>query len=262
MKAPKVQATNKYDLFYRSDDNRPLDLTRHKALSKSMETYGFLEDYPIGVYPDGKGKFVIKDGQHRHAIAASLGLPIYYIISSVDYDVAVVSSAAKGWRPIDYAERWAAAGKPDYTEAIEFVREYKIPLCTGFALLAGTTSFGNLQPAFTNGDYKVKDRAWAVKVASLHQGVSRINPKLRSANLLIAFMAVCRLPEFDSQRLLANAASAPDKLVGYSTLDQCLRMLEEVYNFRRTNRFPLEFKAREVMRARSAAKPKRDDPPA
>jgi hypothetical protein len=65
-------------------------------------------------------------------------------------------------------------------------------------------------------------------------------------------MAVCRVEEFDPERLLHNAAKCRDKLVSYSTRDAYLGMLEQIYNFNRRQLVGLTALATMAMRERSA----------
>jgi ParB-like chromosome segregation protein Spo0J len=76
----KIVNTRNYRLFERdSGENRPLDIKKHKKLMESMKKYGFLEVFPVVVTRNGGDKLIVKDGQHRIAIAEALGLPVYYV---------------------------------------------------------------------------------------------------------------------------------------------------------------------------------------
>jgi len=249
----KIQTTKDYRLFQRhSNENRCLNMKKHKKLMESMKLYGFLACFPIVVCEDNS-VLVIKDGQHRHMIAESLGLPIHYVIVKEDFDIAIVNSAAKTWQLIDYAEKHAANGKNDYREGLDFSQTHGLPIGTAFSLLAGTTSFGNFQAAFIDGNFKVKDRKWAESVASLYGPMSGLSPSLRNARFTEACMAVCRTDGFDLRRMLRCAERCRELLVSYSTKDAYLEMLEKVYNFGQKNLIGLKSLAQMAMRTRNAA---------
>src|SRR5262245_51957840 len=103
-----------------------------------MKKYGFLEVFPIVVYRNGSDHFVVKDGQHRLAVAESLGLTVYYVEDDTDFDVAKVNEATKIWVLRDYAQKFAANGVKPYQEGLEFAERHGLPIGTAFSLLSGT----------------------------------------------------------------------------------------------------------------------------
>jgi hypothetical protein len=250
----KINVTKNYRLFSRSDDNRPLDMKKHKKLFQSMKRYGFLNDFPIACRRDDNKHLVVKDGQHRLAIAETLGLPVYWVEGAVDFDVAVVNGTAKIWHLRDYATKFATNGNQDYQKGLAFAEAHKLPLGTAFSLLAGTTSWTNVQSAFFDGDFKIKDQQWANAVAGIYGPMTEMSAVLRNARFVEACMAVCRIKEFDATRLLQNAHRCREKLVAYSTKDAYLDMLEDIYNFGRKHLLGLKAAAIMAMRERSAVK--------
>ncbi len=250
-----IQATTNYKQFVRSEDNRPTDPKKHKKLLESMKLYGFLECYPIVVYRDKNDKLIVKDGQHRLLFAEELKLPVYWVEEKVDFDVAVVNSTARVWVLKDYAEKYANAGIEAYAEGLDFAALHNLPIGTAFSLLAGTTGFGNCQEVFVSGDFQVKDRPWADAVANIYSGLVTMSPDIKNARFIEACMAVCRVKEFDHRRLLLSAKRCRDKLVPYSTREAYLDMVEEVYNFGRSQHFGLKAAAINAMRERNPRKP-------
>jgi len=256
----KVNATRNYRLFGRSDENRALVPEKHKRLLESMKRYGFLPEFPIVCYRDKNKHLIVKDGQHRLSIAETLDLPVYWVEESASWDVALVNSTARGWVPYDYAERYARQGSKDYEEGIEFTRSHSIPIGISFALLAGTTTFSNVQRDFLEGKFKIKDRQWAGAVASIYGPFAAANKACRNARFIEACMAVCRVEEFRADRLLQNLGGCRDKLAAFSTRDAYLEMLELIYNFRRKSLFALKNEAIMAMRKRNACPSKNGNP--
>lgn len=247
----KISATRDYRLFHRSAENRVVNVKKHKALERSMKRYGFLSCFPIVCYRDGNKKLVVKDGQHRLAIAETLGLPVFWVEQDSDFDVAVVNSTAKVWVMRDYAEKFSASGIQDYEEGLRFLDTHKLPVGITFALLSGCTNFSNIEQPFKNGLFKIKDRSWADAVASLYGPLTAMSSDCRNARFLEACMAVCRVKTFDVDRLLGGAARCRDKLVSYSTRDAYLVMLEEIYNFGRKALIGLKADAMNAMKDRN-----------
>lgn len=252
MSSSKIQVTKNYRLFQiHSNENRPLDLKKHRKLSESMKLYGFLHCFPIVVAANEAGVKIVKDGQHRLAIAEELGLPIYWVEETVDFDVAVVNSTSKVWQLADYAKKHASNGIKSYEEGLEFASRHGLPIGPAFSLLAGTTGFSNCQSAFIDGTFKIKDRQWAESVAGIYGPLVMMSPDLKTARFIEACMAICRVEGFDAKRLLANCERCREKLVSYSTRDAFLDMLEELYNFGRKQLVGLKAAAIMALRDRN-----------
>lgn len=250
----RIQMTKNYRLFTSNvGENRPLDMKKHKKLFASMELYGFLPSYPIIVFRDKRGDMIVKDGQHRLAVAESLGLTVHYVEEVIDYDVAIVNDAQKSWQTKDYALKWSANGFKDYQEGIEFAETHNLPIGTAFALLAGTTNFSNIDSDYKSGWFKVKDRKWAQSVAAIYAPMVALSSNLKHIAFIEACMAICRVPEFDPNRMLHNAEHrCRELLLKFGNREANLDMLEKVYNFGRVKLVGLKAAATMAMRERSA----------
>ena len=262
MSATKISSTKNYRLFERhSDENRPLDIKTHKKLMESMKLYGFLKCFPIVVVRNDKGQLIVKDGQHRLVIAETIGCPVHFVEESVNFDVAIVNSAAKVWLLRDYAQKHAANGLKSYTEGMEFADLHGLPLGTAIALLSGTTSFGNVQSSFIDGSWKVKDRKWADAVAQTYVPLVAMSASVRNARFIEACMSVCRVEGFDVTRLISGAERCREKLVAYSTRDAYLDMIEVIYNFGRKQLVGLKTAALMAMKERNFIRKAADTKP-
>lgn len=250
-----ISATKNYRLFAFSADNRPRNDKKHRKLFRSMQRYGFLRSFPVVCHRDASGAIIVKDGQHRLMFAEELNLTVYYTVEAVDFDIAVINSTAKVWSLVDYAEKHAAHGLAAYAEGLQFANRFKLPIGTAFGLLAGTTSFSNIQNSFEDGTFQVKDMAWAESVAFLSNSLAAVSRDLSNKRVVEACMACCRVPGFDVHRLLAGAKRHPEALKPYSTRDGYLDMFETIYNFGRKQLVPLKIHALQAMRDRAAVKP-------
>lgn len=259
----KINATKDYAIFQdHATENRALNLKKHRLLRLSMKRWGFLACYPIICYRDSRKHLIVWDGQHRLAIAKELGLTVYWVEVPIDsirdpndgLNLATINSTPIRWSLRDFAEKFAAAGKKDYQEALDFMEEYRVPIGTAFAILAGTVSWGNIADAFFQGKWRIKEREFAETVATLYSRLSALSPAIRNARMLAAAMAVCRVKEFDVRRLINGASRCREKLVSYSTKDAYLDLFEDIYNYNRRELFGLKAAAIMAMRERSAAK--------
>lgn len=249
----KIQVTKNYRLFCRSEDNRPTNANSHKKLAASMKHYGFLKCFPIVCYRDKKGNLIVKDGQHRLAIAADLGLPVYWVEVDVDFNTAEINDTPVVWKLRDFATMYVNKGHSEYQKALDYSELHGLPLGMSVALLAGYVNFGAVEKNFVNGTFKVKDQAWADMVASVYTPIVKMTRQLRNARFIEACMAVCRVEVFDPKRMIQCAERCREKLVPYSTRDAYLDMLEEIYNFGRQRHVGLKAEAVNAMRSRNAA---------
>lgn len=261
----QIFSTTNYRLFDRQDgENRTLNPKSHTNLCESMRRWGFLPSHPIIVKKAGRGKFFIRDGQHRAYFAESLGIPIYYVIEEADFDIGLVNAAQTPWKLPDFAKKYADSGSQDYQELLVFMDEYKLPIGSSVNLLSGIAGFSNVRDSFVSGKFKIADAGIAYKAAELINRLCAICPSLKRHSFYTAIAAVCRVPGFDGSRLVHNATErCREKLVPYAQKKAILQMLDEVYNFGQRNGkvFPLKHHATMIDRERERdrkSKPKVD----
>jgi hypothetical protein len=249
----KLQRTTTYSQFVFTKENRAVDMlnlkTEHKKLRESMRQYGFLPAFPLMVKAHN-GKFIVIDGQHRLTFAKELGLEVFFVVDDSDVNISQINQAHATWAPPDYAKRWAAAGNKDYIEALAFAEEYGIRVATAFAMLAGTSTFGNIKRAFHDGQFRIKARGYATRVASLYKDLGLVNSNLSKSIVLDALWSCSLIDDFDGDRLLKTAQRRPDLVARPGTLVHAYEVLEDLYNFGRQQKFPLAFKAKEAGRDR------------
>jgi len=248
----KVNCTRDYRLFERSPDNRAVDLKKHKRLRASMKKYGWIPSFPMTCIRNGSARLVVKDGQHRLALAEELGIPVWWMETDIDFCVSEINTTSVGWKLRDHAEKHRDNGLEEYEKGLKFADTYGLSVGVAFALLAGTTSFGNVQPEFLDGTFKTKDVEWAEAVGALYSALCGLSKSVKNMRLMEACMAVCRVKGFDPNRLYSGAERCREKLVSYSTREAYLDLLETIYNFGRSRLVALKMPAIEAMRKRNA----------
>ena len=255
----QIKETMNYKMFDRSDDNRITDVKTHRNLQKALSKYGWIPGIPLVANRNGSNRLIVKDGQHRLEIAEILGIPVCYVEEPISFDIAEINSTAKSWTIKDRVEKYSTEGKEQYQKGLEFSSTWNVPLSKSFALLGGVTMLSNLQPSFNEGRFKIKDEEWATNVALLHNQLISVSRHCKGSRLLLACMAIFRVPEFDPIRMVNNAERCREKLVSFSTRDAYLAMLEDVYNFGRKNMFGLKAAAIMTMKDRSMIKQKKKE---
>ena len=247
-KIPSVVASKNYDLLKRDEhDNRNLKPGEHKGLRDSIKKYGMLPVFPIVCVRDKKKQLVIKEGQHRFFFAEQLKLTYYYFVTDIDFDIAIVNCAAKGWSIRDYAEKWART-KDDYQLVLNFSKSHNMSISVTAALLNGMTAFGKISDSFKDGTYSATHEDWGSFVATVYTQMLLINIDLKGQGFLQAIIAVCQIEGFDATRLTTNASRCRDLLVAYSKREMYLEMLEKIYNHSYKDKQPIRFQANEAAR--------------
>lgn len=249
----KLQRTTNYSQFSFSKANRGVDLMdlrpEHRKLRESMREYGFLPSFPIMVRCIN-GRFIADDGQHRLTFAKELGLEVFFVEVDTDVDLAVINQAQAPWRADDFAKRWASDGRDAYIEGCAFARYYDIPIPLAFSMLAGTCNFTNIKDDFRSGSFQIRNRQYADKVASTYLKLAGINKDLRKTVVMSALWKCFIVDDFDESRIISTAERRPDLITRPSTEEMAMKILEELYNFGRKEKFPLAFVAKEKSKTR------------
>jgi len=244
-----INQTKQYNLFSYDRGNRPLNIAKHRKLLESMKKYGFITSYPLTVHKKN-GSFIIKDGQHRHAIAAMLELPVYYVEIEQNINIPEINSTAVTWSLQTYIDSFAQRGFRHYLDVIEFRKKYKIPLNISVSLLAGKRDTKTVGESIKSGKFKVTNYRGAHRVALVIARLRRVYPKANSRAFVYAIVAIYKVKGVDMDRLITSIEKHPDRLFPYGTTEAVVQMLEGIYNFGRRNLYPL------VINVKNAAKKK------
>lgn len=248
-----ITTTHNYGLFSLTNKNRPVDLDRRRSLRSSMKEHGFLKCYPM-VCIRKVTTLDILDGQHRFMVAQELGLPVSYLVVDEDIDIAFVNSTQKAWNLSDYCRSFAVQGKPAYQELLDFSTQHDISLVASMGILANNISHSNVRQKYLSGEYEVKTRGLADRVARLYSGISEGAKHIRTRFFINALFATVAISGLDDERLLSGARRCPESLIKYGNRDAYLTMLEYIYNFGRMNKFPLKIEAENAMNKRNCGK--------
>lgn len=251
MAGEKLTWTKNYDLFTHSNDNRPVNLATRSDLVASMQEYGFIPAYPIHCIRH-KSKLLVRDGQHRLAVAQKLGLAVPYVVCDDDAPISRINNTQKKWTPRNYAESFAQQGKTEYQELLRFVDAHGIPVFLAVDILADNTGSQN-RIRFQSGEFKIKSFEKASRIARLFARIGCLSPRIKTSYFADALSAICNLPDLDDNRLVAGAERRPEVLIRYGSRDGYLTMLEDIYNFGRQNRVALKIPAENIMRSRNPA---------
>lgn len=251
-----MKTTTNYNMFTLDQENRDVNLDdkETKNLAEMMVEYGWLDAFPLWAIKRGK-KLIVQDGQHRLAIAREFGIPVKYVVTEnggAIPDVADIQKTQKKWKPIDYAMRYAKAGNDHYAELIDFHYKYGIPIGLSAAILANTSSFGNVSDRFHSGRYQIRSRKLALHLAETRRKLMDVSKSFKKAPAVTALWACFHVQYFEPSRLVSGATRHGGAIKNMGNTQAFLEMFEELYNFGRKQRLPLKFDASEAMNERLA----------
>lgn len=249
----KISSTRNYKLFVHDNTNRPItarDATKLRLLRDSMRKYGFLP-FPILVKRSGD-RMRILDGQHRFAIAQELELPVLWVETDRDDIVIAETAAAQSpWSLFHYVASFAAQGREDYIRLQQFAGETGLPLAKAASLLAGeTANSGNVNELLRDDKFRIRDLAYARRVASILEVLKRYVPWALHSLSIAAISRFARVEKFEDAHMIKKIETHPHLLRRCPTLEMFSEMYEELYNYMARTRIPLAFLAREVMAKR------------
>jgi hypothetical protein len=253
-RSPKLERTNKYEMFEMHDFNRPL--RENKELLKSMEEHGFMPSCPIQCIPNGKDKLLIVSGHHRFDCARRLGIDLYYVIDNSVVDPGRREIAVKPWSVRDYAIARATAGDKDCGFLLEFQKKHKLPMGAAAAIVGGqSASSGNRLKDIKRGTFKVGDMKHAKQVVKITDLCRKLNISFATASAFVSAVSLAiQVPEFDQDQFLHRLQLHSEKIGKRSTMYEYLEEIEALYNYAsRIKRMPVKFRALELSRERQVA---------
>lgn len=230
---PKIEVTKIYGLFQLMGGNRPIDYNHVKRLKQEMRTNPhLLATNPISV---NENMYII-DGQHRRMAAQELGVPLYYIVTPgiTLEDTRSLNTTQKRWTLMDFARSYADSGREDYKIFVRVVNDYQniAPGILRMYLMGGEKA--GMENDFKRGDFVVDDESHA------RNNIEKLDAIIRKSHVSIntpmarGFLRLFENPkdfdyDFFMQKL--ERESAQELLRPASAIRQCLRSIEDVYNF-------------------------------
>lgn len=256
-KVAEIRQTKDYELFKLDPLNR--SVTQVKKLQESMNSYGFLDAYPIHVVAVN-GHFVIKDGQHRFESARSLDIPIKFVVCNSDKQLSIpgINGAQRAWSLRDYIASFKQQGIEDYATLMAFSETSRLSMGTSAALLCNNlpdNGTGNILDQIKSGKFKVKTLQFANDVSNVVAATASFVPWAKNAFWVAAVARVLRVKGVTVTTLIEKIKANPGMLHLMPTIDAFMQLIEDIYNYRcRAERIPIKFLAIEESRKRSAAR--------
>lgn len=250
----KILESKDYSRFVAYPINRKVE--KIKKLVASMSAHGWIDAYPAHCCKLGD-TLVLKGGHHRFAVAKMLGLPVKYVVCDDTATIHELEQATNHWTMVDHLDSHCEAGKSAYLEVREFCRKSGIGVTQAISMLGGNcASSANMNNKFKAGEFVIRGLAHANTVANIVQHLRQCGvPFYNASSLVNAISKIVMVEGFDTAKLKQRIKQYTYVVQRQATVDDYMRMLEEVYNRNsKGDRIPVAFLAAEGARQRSATK--------
>ncbi len=236
----EIYKTTEYDLFALIPCNRPIYPAHLKRLINAVKSNNMLKQHPIRVRPNG----MVLDGQHRLRVAQELDVPIYYYIDEDDTDlkdIALESAIRRTWSNGDILNMWAGLEYPQYQVLQAFIDKHPwMTVSVAIAICQGRQSNsyikGKSREDFISGKYKITDMRYAVAFSQAIADFMSYVDFGRHKIFMQAISYLLRHPDYDHGTMMLQMEKAPHVLTRQFTKDDYLRLIEKVYNYRKTKK--------------------------
>lgn len=233
-------STTDYSMFKFDDRNRRIQAPHVEQLINQIKEKNLLEAYPILVTSD----MLVLDGQHRLRAAESLGVPIYYTVSSTATldDVPEINVSTLHWSLEDYFRRWVLDGHPEYVKLQKFIDDFP------FLSLAQSIElcyFGNrlhVRHLFKIGKYTTNDERWARVVCGY---ILDFKPYISHWNhrwFVAAISMLAANDNYDHKRMMEKMEYLSTRLIKCPDTETYIFVLNEIYNYRTTKAHRVELR--------------------
>lgn len=231
-----MRKTKKYSKFVSIGANRGLSELHVKKLVKSISKSNLLQTNPIIV----NEKMEVIDGQHRLAAAKELRVPVYYVVveqAGIE-QVRILNSNLRNWTLRDYIDSFSRMGMHDYQILKDFIEMYGISPSTGAVLLTSddTRPSAGKNTNIKGGEFKATNLKGAEVFANKYSQLVELlgkPPFTRTRVFILALKKVLTNDGVSWEVLLRKIKLFGHKLLPRDSLNDYLRDLEDVYNFKR-----------------------------
>jgi hypothetical protein len=240
-KVGEIFETKDYSIFKFRDDNRVINQNHVKKLSSKMKERGWLPTSIVTI--NGSGDVI--DGQHRVKAAVSVGCPIRYKVSrgAGTDEMTEMNTLQKNWSPFDHLHKFVVRGVPSYITFDKFVKEFPMFKYTEIAMFLNNNQSSIKRDTFESGQWvsksETKARRWANDILQLKPFGEKFYNRSIFVRAMIKIMS--NKSEFNFEDFLHKVKLRPTNFVQCGTVDQYVEMIENIYNYRRSEKINLRF---------------------
>lgn len=240
-KVGEIFETKDYTIFKFRQDNRQINFNHVKKLASRMKERGWLCSSVVTL--NGSGEVI--DGQHRVKAAISVGCPIRYKVTrgAGSDEMTAMNTLQRNWSPFDHLHKFVERGNEHYVTFDKFVNEFPMFKYTEIAMLLSNSMSTIQRDTFENGNYVVKDvrigRSWANNLIQIKPHFEKYYNKSIFVRAMVKILS--NKKEFIFDEFIHKLKLRPTKLVPCGTVDQYVEVIEDIYNYKRSDKINLRF---------------------
>ncbi len=240
-KVGEIFETKDYSIFKFRDDNRVIRPNHVKKLASKMKNRGWLPASVVTI--NGSGDVI--DGQHRVKAAIETGTPVRYkVVKGAGIDeMTEMNTLQVNWSPFDHLHKFVVRGVPSYITFDKFVKEFPMFKYTEIAMFLNNNQSSIQRDTFENGQWEVrsvsKAREWANNILQLKEYGEKFFNRAIFVRAMIKVMS--NKPEFVFDEFIHKVKLRPMNFKQCGTVDQYVEMIEDIYNYRRSDKINLRF---------------------
>lgn len=227
--------------------NRSVDEVRVRKIMKSIREVGMIPA-PIIV----NDLMEVIDGQGRMEACKRLGLPVpFVIIKGLGIkECRAMNIYGEKWNVLDYLESYANAGNQNYVRFLDFFRSCGFSLSIA-AYFAMRSHLSNKTDAIKSGRliFSEEDAARSRKLSDFAHLFDDIETNRRGSFIQAIVFCFCD-PEVDNELLVKKIHQSPRDFRAISSMEDCIQVIEEVYNRRCRNRVYIHTNFRKHMQSK------------
>ena len=233
----RVRKTHNYNMFGAVDGNRTISQTHVRALKKSISK----EHIPTPIIVNNK--YEIIDGQHRVEAIKQLGKPVYFVVIDdlAVNDVKRLNTIGRNWTVRDFMNLYIKEGNKNYMVYRDFMDKYKFNHNETLSLLGNRKIGGSQCMPFRDGDFVVQDYNRAVRNAEKILMVKDYYDGYKRRSFVYALLDLFGNEKYNHNRFLKKLSYQSVKLQDQTTFKQYLQVIEEIYNYKTTEKNRVRF---------------------
>ena len=240
-KVNEVYQTKDYSIFKFRGDNRIINKSHVKNIANNMKVRGWERGSYVVINKKGE----IIDGQHRVSAAMETGVSISYILESTAgfETIRNLNSRQKNWAIVDHIHGFVVEGNPHYIKLNNFMKQYPELKPTEAMMFCTNSLTGGNRETFESGKFVTKnmDKAvdWAMNIMELKPLFEGYN---RSSFVRALVKILTRCKEFSFPEFVRKVKVRPTNIHYCGSVDEYVKMIEEIYNFGRNKGGRLNFR--------------------
>jgi hypothetical protein len=237
----QILQTKNYGMFKFHNENRSIIHPHVNTLVRSMLSHGWVR----GSIAVVDSSYNIIDGQHRILAAQIANVPVIYTVDKkiTTNEIGILNSHGRNWNIITHLERFVKLEYKHYMVLDRFMKNFPDFRPTECTMLVRNGLGSAERETFENGKFETKNMdlayQWGRNVMSLKPYFEKGYNKSIFVRAMIKVLS--SKPEFHFDEFLHKVKMRPKSIFMCGTVDQYVQMIEDIYNYRRSEKINLRF---------------------